>query len=138
MDLLTMSVPEADALVLVGGSALVALGASTVIAAVLLWRRRRESPAVPTQVPAAEPATIDLYDTPPPVRTVAPDLSEIDRRLEDVERQIAHLATRLETALRRPAASVAPPVSARAPRVESVPEPSPEEIALRALVARSH
>lgn len=132
---------------LLAGSALVALGASCLLAAVLLWWRRRTHRA-PDPEPTTTVHAVDRYDhevvaPDPPAEPTGPDLAEIDRRLEEVEQHLLHLSSRVDAVLRQRAHAAPRKIG----RTSSKPEPAPvraradaatpEEISLRALVGRS-
>lgn len=141
METLQQSLASTAGPLLVAGCAMIALGASAVITAALLWWKRRR-PSLPPAEPAASAVTPD--DAPTRVVSMpAVDrrrLEHIDRRLEDLETQIVALTERVETVLRpRPQAPSAPrPAAAPQLEVVNAPAPTPEELSLRALVARGH
>ena len=129
---------------LVAGCAMIALGATAVVTVAMLWWKRRQP-----DTPPAEPARVgvDRYDAPKETTAVASldarRLQHIDRRLDDLETQIAALTDRVETVLRPRATRPEPAAEAartRRPEVRRVddPPPTPEELSLRALVARAH
>ncbi len=132
---------------LLAGSALVALGASCLLAAALLWWRRRTH-RDPEPEPTSGVHVVDRYDDeavapePVPART-GPDLAEIDRRLEEVEQQLLHLSSRVDAVLRQRAQAAPRKVTRTPSRPEPAPvrarpdSATPEEISLRALVGRS-
>lgn len=147
VETLQQSLAMSSPLGLLAGSALVALGASCLLAAVLLWWRRRTHRA-PDPEPNTGVHVVDRYDDDavapePPAARTGPDLAEIDRRLEEVEQQLLHLTSRVDAVLRQ-RAQAAP---RRVPHTPSKPDPAParartdaatpEEISLRALVGRS-
>lgn len=141
---LTMSGPMG----LLAGSALVALGASSLLTGVLLWWRRRRTSRNADRVPSTSVHVVDRYDdeavapAPSPAPS-GPDLAEIDRRLEEVEQQLVRLGSRVDAVLRQRTQAV-PRKGVRTPATRtpaSTPDhhgsATPEEISLRALVGRS-
>jgi len=140
MDALQQSLATTAGPLLWMGCAMIALGASAVVTAVLLWRRRQRPT---TSAPEPTPPKIDRYDAPTATAPMpAADrrhLMLIDRRLDALEDQIVALADRVDTVLRpRPE-----PVTSSRPRRPLTPKvtektPTAEELSLRELVARGH
>lgn len=133
---------------LLAGSALVALGASSLVTAVLLWARRRRTSRNPDPDPSTAAHVVDRYDdevvAPEPSPAPAgPDLAEIDRRLEEVEQQLVNLGSRVDAVLRQREQTVprktvrAAATPTPAPTIDRPDSVTPEEISLRALVGRS-
>jgi hypothetical protein len=117
------------------GSGLIALGASILVGAALMWLRRPRRTVVEGPYAATVVDLVD-EDAPPVVESMAPELRHIDSRLDDLETCLATLTERVDSLLRQ--RSEPELRSTRVSAVEhGVDTPSAEFEMLRELAARN-